>query len=142
MRALRKMLFVLAAILSASAMTPAAALDRAPLSDAVQSDVVQVQSRGGNCANWQRQCARLYGGGTYQWNACMNQPQAQYDCGRGGYGGGYGRGGYGRGGYGGGYRDADLCANWHNECTRLYGRGQAYRACLRQPQARADCGRY
>ena len=38
-------------------------------------DVVQAQY-GGECANWHRQCARLYGGGTQQWNECMHQPQA------------------------------------------------------------------
>src|SRR4051794_18102594 len=81
------------------------------------------------CANWQRQCARLWGGGTARWQECMSQPQAQYHCGGGGSGGGYEQG-------------SDLCANWHNECTRLYGRGYEYRSCLRQPQARADCGRY
>jgi hypothetical protein len=95
-------------------------------------DVVQVQ-----CANWQRECARLYGGGTQQWNECMHQPQALYDCGRGG--------GYVQGGYRGGYyqQEGDLCGNWHRECSRLYGyRSPAYHDCLRQPQALADCGRY
>ena len=50
-------------------------------------DVIQVQYSN-LCANWQRQCARLWGGGTQRWNECMNQPQALADCGRGGYGGG------------------------------------------------------
>ena len=92
-------------------------------------NIVQAQY-GGNCANWQRQCARLWGGGTERWNECMGQPQALADCGRGGYAGG----GYAQG--------TDLCGNWHQQCARLYGRSPAYRDCMRQPLALADCGRY
>ena len=106
---------------------------------------VLAQYDGGLCANWQQQCARYYGGGTQQWHQCMNQPQARYDCGAGGGYGGYSgyRGGYGpRGGYGHS-QGADACDNWHDQCARLYGwRTYNYRACMHQPQALADCGRY
>jgi hypothetical protein len=127
-------LLAVAGILTASA-SGSAALSLPRLSP-TSLDIVQVQY-GGECANWHRQCARLYGGGTQQWNECMHQPQALYDCGG---GGGYVQGGY-RGGY---YRqEGDLCGNWHRECSRLYGyRSPAYHDCLRQPQALADCGRY
>ena len=46
-----------------------------------ESDQSQLQY-GGNCGNWQRPFARLYGGGTQRWNECVNQPQARYDRGR------------------------------------------------------------
>jgi hypothetical protein len=115
-------------LLASSACLRASPLDR--LSPA-NPNVVQVQY-GDLCANWHRQCARLWGVGTQRWNDCMNQPQALADCGRGGYGGG---GYYQQGG--------DLCGNWHNECVRLYGwRTRTYRDCMHQPQALADCGRY
>jgi hypothetical protein len=140
MRYFGKSLLAIAGLLTASGATalPLASLSSTDLS------VVQVQY-GGNCANWQQQCARLYGGGTQQWNECMNQPQALYDCGRGGYpGGGYQRG-Y-QGGYvGGGYYQGggDLCGNWRRQCARLYGGGsQQWHECMHQPQALADCGRY
>ena len=117
-------LLVVAGILTVSAGS-SAAMPFTHLSPTGRG-VVQVQ-----CANWQRQCARLYGGGTERWNECMNQPQARYDCGGGSYRGGYREG------------SEDLCGNWHRQCARLYGyRSSAYHDCLGQPQALADCGRY
>jgi hypothetical protein len=35
------------------------------------------------CEAWHQQCARFHGYQTPDWQACMNQPQAQYDCGAG-----------------------------------------------------------
>jgi hypothetical protein len=77
------------------------------------------------CANWERECARLWGEATTHYRQCMRQPQAMRDCQADNFAG-----------------SDDLCTNWLRECTRLYGsRSRAYRACMRQPQALADCGR-
>ena len=119
-------LFAVVGILLASASGAVAS----PMLRLGGADPNIVQAQYGNCANWHRQCARLWGGGTERWNECMGQPQALADCGRGGYAGG----GYAQG--------TDLCGNWHQQCARLYGRSPAYRDCMRQPQALADCGRY
>jgi hypothetical protein len=87
------------------------------------------------CAAWHQQCARFHGYQTPDWQACMNQPQAQYDCGAGG-------------GYGGGYgaplrQNPGMCGNWRQECARYHGyRTQQWHECMHQPQALADCGRY
>src|SRR5450631_2287763 len=79
-----------------------------------ERNVVPAQYDVNLCGNWHRQCARLYGEGTPNWYACMNQPQARYDCGgSAGYGGG---GGYARGGY---QQDIDTCGNWRQQCARL-----------------------
>ena len=94
------------------------------------------------CEAWYQECARFHGLQTPNWQACMNQPQARYDCG--------GGGGYGGGGY---YpredyqyqpqQRAGMCGNWHRECARYHGyRTQQWYACMHQPQAMADCGRY
>lgn len=83
------------------------------------------------CSAWRRQCAAYHGYRTSEWNACMNQPQAVYDCSGGGYEGGYAR-----------EPRPDLCHNWYHQCARLYGyRTQQWSACMHQPQALADCGR-
>jgi len=76
------------------------------------------------CANWERECARLWGDGTRHYRQCMRQPQAITDCQLDNFAG-----------------SNDLCTNWLRECTRLYGRSRSYKACMRQPQALADCGR-
>jgi opacity protein-like surface antigen len=100
------------------------------------------------CQAWYQQCARFHGYNTPDWQACMQQPQAQYDC-SGGGGGGY-RGG---GGYQGGYEynqgypvrppTPGMCGNWRQQCARLYGyRSEQWHECMHQPQALADCGRY
>jgi hypothetical protein len=76
------------------------------------------------CANWERECARLWGDGMRHYRQCMRQPQTITDCQLDNFAG-----------------SNDLCTNWLRECTRLYGRSRAYRACMKQPQALADCGR-
>lgn len=84
---------------------------------------------GGSCETWRRECARLHGYGTPNWNACMGQPGARRDCGRGGYGRGYGRGA--------GYAS---CQTWQRECARLHGYGSYnWNACMGQPGARRAC---
>jgi hypothetical protein len=86
---------------------------------------------GSNCDNWERECARLYGPQTKRWFACMNQPQAKYDCQT-----------------AEGYANAPpqenpLCGNWHRECARLFGSStRKFGQCMRQPQALIDCGRH
>lgn len=131
--------FLLPATIMLTAISSASAAPLALRPSLQDAGFVLAQYDGGLCANWQRQCARYYGGGTQQWQQCMNQPQARYDCGAGGgYGGGGGYG-YPRGGYSQG---VDACDNWREQCARLYGgRTYNYRACMHQPQALADCGR-
>ena len=89
------------------------------------------------CTNWHQGCARLHGYRTRNWHACMNQPQAQDDCGSGAQYGGR-LGGYVRRG-----PSEVLCGNWHRGCGRMHGwRTPAYAACMHQPQALEDCGQY
>jgi len=115
---------VLGSIVPGQAMTPVA------MSSTSQ---VQLAQYGDLCGNWQRECARLYGGGTRAWRACMRQPQAIADCQGGNYGGGDYRG-YPQ-------SERDLCGNWQRQCARLYGRGSPnWQACLQQPNAIRDCG--
>ncbi|MBC9880535.1 hypothetical protein G8O24_24720 [Bradyrhizobium sp. INPA01-394B] len=101
------------------------------------------QASAASCEAWQQECARFHGYQTPNWVACMNQPQARYDCSG---GGGYSRRQYDDGYYGGGYvREPrpDLCGNWYRECARYHGRGTPdWHDCMHQPQALADCGRY
>lgn len=52
--------------------------------------LVNADALAATCGVWRQQCFRLYGYGSPAWNACMSQPQAQYDCGA---GDGYGSGG-------------------------------------------------
>lgn len=97
------------------------------------------------CENWNRQCSRLYGYATPQWNACMSQPGAIQDCGgtyrappSRGWGGGYYDGPYG----GAPYARA-TCGTWRRECARLHGfQTRNWYACMNQPGARRDCGGY
>jgi len=82
------------------------------------------------CGNWHRECARLWGYRSYNWQQCMGQPAAIYDCGGGGRGGGVAQ------------PSGSLCENWYTECARLHGyRTQAWRQCMRQPAAIWDCQR-
>jgi len=93
----------------------------------------QYRQRGGDlCGNWHRECARLHGHRTYNWQQCMNQPAAVWDCGGGGYQGpSYGR-----------QLGGDLCGNWHRECARLHGyRTHNWQQCMNQPAALWDCER-
>jgi hypothetical protein len=83
------------------------------------------------CSTWRQQCSRLYGRGTSNWNACMNQPSARQAC------GGYSAGGGGGGGAG----VSSACARWQQQCASLYGDGTPrWNACMRQPAALNDCG--
>ncbi len=89
--------------------------------------------RGNQCQYWKQECIRLYGYGTYKWNACMNQPGAIRDCNR-------------------AHRRHDRsysrdeaprqhsCKFWRRECARFYGR-RTYKwyACMNQPNAIQDC---
>jgi len=76
------------------------------------------------CANWKRECSRLWRPGTKHYAQCMAQPLAVNDCATDSLLG-----------------PTNLCENWLKACARLYGaNSRAYRACMRQPQARIDCG--
>jgi hypothetical protein len=91
--------------------------------------------RGSNlCANWHNECSRLWGYGTPNWNACMSQPAAQWDCGGGGRRSRWQ-------GYGYEGPRPDLCANWRRECARLYGwQTRNWYSCMNQPGAIRHCG--
>ena len=100
-------------------------------------DVFQLAQYGRRaaCANWQQQCANLYGWQTQRWQQCMGQPQAVAACSR--RGGGYDD--YGYGDYRGGGRRA-ASANWRQLCAGLYGwQTQRWYQCMGQPQAVHAC---
>jgi len=91
-------------------------------------------SRKHRCRTWRRECANLYGRGTYRWNACMNQPGAIRAC----SGPRYGRNRSSGYDYDGPPRFS--CRTWRRNCAQLYGR-RTYRwnACMNQPAAIRDC---
>ena len=96
---------------------------------AASQDLLEQAQYGGRCANWERECAKLYGWQTPQWHACMGQPGAIKDCG--------GSDGYDDGDRG---RRGDRCTNWREECAKLYGRQTPqWNACMGQPGAIRDC---
>lgn len=86
------------------------------------------------CENWHRECGRLWHYGSTNWNACMSQPAALYDCGR--------RAARSYRHQRKRDRRQNLCNNWHRECARLHGQGSRnWSACMQQPDAIHDCGR-
>jgi hypothetical protein len=112
-------IIALAGITTASAGSPAAKNISPP-----HDILVKVQAD--LCENWHRECARLWGYGSYNWQQCMGQPAAIADC------GGGGRFAQPSGG---------LCENWHRECARLWGYGSYnWQQCMGQPAAIYDCG--
>jgi|GEM_PF-2952281 len=120
---------LIATSLSLAAVLPASAASLVPEAtpEGAPAALTPVQYSGDLCANWQRECARLWGWRTRRWHECMGQPAAVWDCGGGQT---YGYGGRRRG----------SCGNWRRECARLYGwRSQRWYECMNQPGAVQDC---
>jgi hypothetical protein len=113
-------------LIAAGSCVAAAAPVRTTPQPAVETAVHLAQSR---CANWQRECARLYGWQSPGWHACMGQPGAVRDCSR-----------RSRGWEDDGGSDEDLCRNWRRECARLHGwQTRNWYSCMGQPGAIRDC---
>jgi hypothetical protein len=124
---LRRMLIGLCFVLAGSVTASAAPI--ASTRPVTETTVHLAQSR---CANWQRECARLYGWQTNGWQLSMGQPGAVRDC----SGGRSHRGGYDDEG-----DDGDgACRNWRRQCARLYGwRTPTWYSCMGQPGAINAC---
>jgi hypothetical protein len=89
-----------------------------------------MQYPGQSCDRWEQQCTQLHGE-SERWYACMNQPQAIYDC-------------QDPAGYAG-YPPPETpdCDMWRSECARSYGSAtRKYGICIRRREALVACGRY